>query len=420
MFEIQECVTISKTLEELEPGPELATALAAVDWVRLSRGDLITALRAQRRLVAHYQAGAVWTINEVAERYERDSTPAEVATGVAARGAETEVAAALRLTRRSAEYETSLAIELSRRLPKVWRELRKGRIDLRRAAVIVDGLMSLDTAAAQTAAEMILPDAAGLTTGQLAHRLRRLCADIDPDDTGRRYESSLDDRRLICDANPSGTANLMGLDLAPHLVESVRGRIQKEALRLRGNGDTRTMDQLRADLFLQLLRGQGFEAEPVPGGVHLTADLPTLAGLAETSGDLAGFGPVIADIARQVATQQNDAPWDWTITDPATRMPIATGTTRRRPDAGQRRRVKAVDPACVFPGCRMPAIDCDIDHTIPYADSRRTRTEHLAPLCRHHHVVRHRWGWSYRRTGNGDYVFTSPLGRCYTTSGRDP
>jgi hypothetical protein len=68
----------------------------------------------------------------------------------------------------------------------------------------------------------------------------------------------------------------------------------------------------------------------------------------------------------------------------------------------------------------MPAVNSDIDHTIPYAESRRTHTDHLAPLCKYHHSGRHRHRWTYRRMADGDYLFTSQLGHSYTTSGRDP
>jgi hypothetical protein len=44
----------------------------------------------------------------------------------------------------------------------------------------------------------------------------------------------------------------------------------------------------------------------------------------------------------------------------------------------------------------------------------------LAPLCKHHHVVRHTWGWTYRPLASGDWVFTTPLGHRHTTSGRRP
>ena len=48
-------------------------------------------------------------------------------------------------------------------------------------------------------------------------------------------------------------------------------------------------------------------------------------------------------------------------------MLIDAGTTRRRPDTAQRRFVEARDQTCVFPGCRMPATDCDMDHIEPHS-----------------------------------------------------
>jgi hypothetical protein len=86
----------------------------------------------------------------------------------------------------------------------------------------------------------------------------------------------------------------------------------------------------------------------------------------------------------------------------------------------QRRRVVARNPTCVHPGCRMPAINCDIDHRIPHSQSRQTSVKDLAPLCRHHHILKDQHGWSYEPLPNGDWLFTTPLGHKHTTSGRDP
>jgi hypothetical protein len=35
-------------------------------------------------------------------------------------------------------------------------------------------------------------------------------------------------------------------------------------------------------------------------------------------------------------------------------------------------------------------------------------------------VIRHLAGWKYERLADGDYLWTSPLGLRYTTSGRPP
>ena len=68
----------------------------------------------------------------------------------------------------------------------------------------------------------------------------------------------------------------------------------------------------------------------------------------------------------------------------------------------------------------MPAVDCDLDHGRPWAHGGRTQTRNLAPLCRHHHNIRHHADWTYRQLPNGDYLWTSRLGHTYTTSGLPP
>ncbi len=178
------------------------------------------------------------------------------------------------------------------------------------------------------------------------------------------------------------------------------------------------MDQLRADVFLDLLEGTRHKTRS-SGAVHLTVDLDTLAGLTDHPGELNGFGPVIADIARNVADHQPDAQWRYIVTDTATGEPLHTGTTRRRPTASQRRTVEAQDQTCVFPGCRMPAADCDLDHRTSWAEGGATIPGNLGPLCRPDHRLKHA-GWTLERLTQGKYRWTSRLGHTYTTSPKPP
>lgn len=180
------------------------------------------------------------------------------------------------------------------------------------------------------------------------------------------------------------------------------------------------MDQLRADVVLDLLEGTGSAARAGRGTVDIHTDLATLTKLANHPGELAGYGHVIADIARQVADNQQQAEWGWTLDDPDTGQAIDGGTTKRRPNASQRRFVQRRDPTCIHAGCRMPSTNCDIDHRITWAESHATRTKDLGPLCRLHHIIRHDAGWTYQLLPGGDHQFTTPLGHTYTTSGRSP
>lgn len=150
----------------------------------------------------------------------------------------------------------------------------------------------------------------------------------------------------------------------------------------------------------------------------LTFGIETLAGFADLSADLGGYGPILADIARRIAVEQWDGAWDYIVTDHVGH-PVMTGTTRRRPSAGQRRDVISRNRVCVFPGCRHPARGCDLDHTEDWVRGGPTEVENLAPLCRHDHRLKH-GGWQVAPLGSGTYRWTSPLGHTYITHGQSP
>ena len=402
-------------LDAMEPGPILAAFLASIDVTRVSGYDRIVVLRAHQRLVSHYTASLYADMAAVVDVLD----DAETKRCDAAQAAAAEVRAALHLTRRCADTEVGIALELHTRLPHVHDMLASGDLDLRRARVLLDGTSHLNDAAARRVVDQIADDAARYTTGQLRVRLRRLCIEAEPDDAARRYEDAVEDRRVVVEPNDSGTANYLGMDIPPDRVMAAAQRINRIARSLRHKDEHRTMDQLRADVYLDLLCGTNHNTAS-RGVIDLRVDVDTLTELNNHPGDLAGYGPVIADIARRVARNETDAEWRSTVTNPDTGQPIHTDVTRRRPTTSQRRNVEARNPTCVFPGCRMPAISSDLDHRTPYADGGPTTEDNLGPLCRHDHCIRHQHGWTYTPLPNGNHQWTSRLGHTYTTSGTPP
>ena len=128
---------------------------------------------------------------------------------------------------------------------------------------------------------------------------------------------------------------------------------------------------------------------------------------------------MIADIARKISRDQDDSEWRITITDEEG-QPIGVTTTRRRPTTRQRRQVEVRNPTCVFPGCRMPAGQSDLDHEHPWSEIHRTTTRHLEPLCRHDHINRHERHWRLRQIEPGVYEWISPLGHRYLNRPEPP
>jgi hypothetical protein len=384
----------------------------------LSGFDRVSLLRARARQIAHDQAELLADIHSVSESVSELSNSPEPDIEDRFNATASEVQTALNLTRRAAEVHTDLAFQLRERLPQVWKMLSEGVIDLARARVLADQTVHLPRELAQQVCDTALVKAPGQTTGQLRARIQRLIISIDPAAAKDRYEKTLTERRVICEPTDAGTANLYGLDLPAAEATAAMRAINKQAMSLKSAGDERTIDQIRADIFLDLLKGRNVNTSHRDRAViDITVDLSTLAGLDDKPGEIPGWGPVIADIARQLTAEQHDAEWRYTITDPDGQV-VSNGTTRRRPNQAMKRAVEAKARTCVFPGCRMPARECDIDHNQAWNDGGATTECNLAPLCRHHHVIKHR-GWTITQPKPGSYTWTSPLGHTYTT-GPDP
>jgi hypothetical protein len=283
-----------------------------------------------------------------------------------------------------------------------------GRIDLAKAKTIVFGLTGVDRGIATHLADQLMEKAERQTTGQLRHRLRKLLLSTDPDSVKARFRAGLGDRRVVLEAADDGTAHLRLYHLSPDQAVLAFDRIEAYARQLATGDEARTLDQLRADVALDLLVGcldhQSPSRRPI---VDLRVDLATLAELNDQPGEIPGFGPVVADIARQVVEQRH-AEWRWHLVDEG--EIVAQGVTRRRPTASQRRRIETRYPHCVFPGCRAPARHSDLDHRQRWADGGPTTDANLAPLCEHNHGAKDRGGWKVELVNPQTFLWISPLG----------
>jgi hypothetical protein len=260
--------------------------------------------------------------------------------------------------------------------------------------------------------EQVLPDAGRLTTGQLARRVDRRVLAGDPDAGAERRAEAVADRRVVTQPEPDGTTTLTVLGLPTERVAAAMGRVETIAQTARRGGDPRTIHQLRADVLLGLLDGS---LDPPGGGrgtVELVVPLATLMDGGDEPAEIPGWGPVLADVARQVAAYQPDATWRFRVVDEDGAL-VAAGSTRRRPTAAQEAHVRARDRTCRAPGCRQPASRTELDHTIAYADGGPTVTANLGPLCTYHHRAKHEAGWTLTQPTPGVFVWDSPCGHKY-------
>ncbi len=407
-------------LGTIPPGLMLMLVLSSVDRETLSGFDRVELVKARSRLIAHLQAELLADVEAVSEATDELGNRDQPDPDQVFETTVSELRAALCLTRRSAEVQTDLAFQLCERVPVVWEALHAGLIDLPRARVLCDQTGHLPRELAQQVCDRALERAPEQTTGQLRARMQRLIISIDPASAKERYEEKLGERRVISELTEDGTANLLGLDLPPADANAAMRRINRLARSLKTKGDPRSIDQIRADVFLDLLHGRGnTRAGSDRGTVDIRVDLTTLTGLDEKPGEIPGWGPVLADIARQIVTEQPESEWRVTLTE-ENGEPVAVTTTKRRPTATQKRRIETRNPTCVFPGCRIPAGQCDLDHHQAWTDGGPTTEANLGPLCRHDHRAKHEHGWKLKQTRPGVYQWTSPLGHTYTVKPEEP
>ena len=270
------------------------------------------------------------------------------------------------------------------------------------------------------------------TCTDLRAQAKRIAARLDLDLAARR-EACHQRRGVRLRLHGQGAATLTA-DLADDKATRIFNRVTALAYGLPADCDgdegRRSLDQRRADVFIDLLLGAPPEAEssapepdeaPRPSSpstateVAVVIDAETLLRLAANPGEVPGCGPVAAQIAREIAA---DARWRLWITNSTRDQVVATSPGTYRPTAALARLIRAREPECRMPGCRSRITD--LDHVVPFPHGQTT-PDNLGPLCRRHHRLKTHSRWR-QQTGPSDgdadsstdsWTWTTPAGIAY-------
>ncbi|GAA5029422.1 DUF222 domain-containing protein [Microbacterium fluvii] len=468
---------------------------ALVIEVASARATLAAAQAAEAQVLAR-------AVDLIAER-ERHCLAAAapgLSSRLAVREVSAELGAAVRVGDQAMQCRIGDAAVVVAQFPKVLRAWRKGRIDAAHVAVIRETGTTISTEKgrrrferkvlkvalvesagrlrepAQVIAARIDPEATAARLGRAASErntrvrplgdgLARVQADIDAvlayaiDDRLTQIARSMYRQPLAGDdapreggavvvrtGGPQGRSDLEGGAVEGGAVEgetregAPAGGVQGGGASAEPPVDGRTMDQLRADAFTDLL----LTATPIAHGdpdtaVHgrVQVMIPAMTLLADADADagdalvplddqgstsqprsegqpdgpalLAGFGVVCAATVRRLAAAIPT--WSRLFTDPFSGQVFTVDSYQ--PTAAQRRFLAARDERCRFPGCRRRVERCDVDHTVDAATGGATSTCNLAHLCRRHHTMKHHTDWRVRQLGGGVLEWTSPTGRTH-------
>ncbi len=341
-----------------------------------------------------------------------------------------ELAAALRVTEHAAATLLSFAQALVHRYPAALDSLGRAGMTERHAEILVDLLDTADPDQRERLLPRAVELAEELPVGGFRRALRRLVELEQAATLPERHETALQGRRVVVEPAGDGMAWIHAL-LPAVEAHAIHNRLTAMAKAICAHPDeTRTRDQVRADIFGDLLvDGHTTHLAPEARGIRATVavTVPVLSLLDETGPDtdgpgpaeaapavVEGLGPIPRGRARELAGGADG--WTRILTHPETGIVLSVGRDHYRPPPALRRLVRWRADRCMAPGCGIPAARCEIDHTIAWEHGGPTALTNLAPLCKGHHTIKHHGGWQVEHIdgSGGALQWTSPSGRHYT------
>ncbi|MCQ1999520.1 DUF222 domain-containing protein [Arthrobacter zhaoxinii] len=319
--------------------------------------------------------------------------------------------------------------------------LEEGRLSYQHAQVVLDQCQNVPAEKLPGFEADLLKAAEGQTRAQFACKARRLRERKFPDTVAKRHLTAFEQRKVTLDREEDGMSCLSAY-LRAEEAQQIYTTLSTAARGEQVAGDSRSTDQLRADILAQLLMGgvgstlvsAGTGSSDVrketggaggaggtgcdDGGIVPRAEImvlinaETLFGADNQPAELHGYGPISAEAARRLA--RNAVGWTGLAQNPQTGEILGVGRRRKVP-AGLRRWLRARDGTCRFPGCRVNTANAEIDHTIDWARGGPTDHGNLEHLCLRHHRFKTLGYWKASQPIPGVIEWTSPAGRIYRT-----
>ncbi len=412
----------------------------------LSLGGVVSRLEVTRRRMAALQAEELRLLARAdaiaAEQTARVPSSAGREREMPLRAIAAEVGAVLRRSDRVMQDRLHDASVLVTGFAATVAALRAGRIDTGHVRLIQDAgarIADPDVRARFEQAALVVCERE--TPGRARPIVAMIAQKLHPVPLAERHADAVGQRRVWVRDLDDGMAELaavlpavLAYAIRDRLTEyareivAARRRVATEAGDAEETGDatpeaavpdTRTTDQVRADVLADLLltgaaTGPAFDGDLLAGSgvrarVQIVIPADTLTGTGTTPAELVGYGPIDPDTARRLAATAKI--WERVFVSPSTGA--VTHVDTYRPSRAQRRHLDARDEHCRFLGCRRPVHRCDHDHTHDAAHGGPTTLCNLANLCLRHHTMKHATAWSVVQLAGGILEWTSPTGRVY-------
>jgi Domain of unknown function (DUF222) len=337
-----------------------------------------------------------------------------------------ELAAALRISQALAGSRLRYARAMREQLPEVGEVFKAGDIDFRLFTTIVYRTELITDRDVLAAVDHQLAANVGrwpsMTRARLAAQVDKIVAKADADAVRRRRQHQADRAVWFGDLVEGGISEIHGslFSVDAHALEK---RLDALAATVCEH-DPRTRDQRRADALGALAASAdrlgcrcgrtdcaaGKRPATTPVVIHVIAEQAAITGDGggTPATEVGADGLIPPELVAQLAASAKLAP----LVHPADASP----EPGYAPSKALADFVRCRDLTCRWPGCDRPAYDCDVDHTIPYADGGPTHASNLKCYCRTHHLVKTFWGWRDQQLPDGTLILTSPAGQIYVTT----
>jgi hypothetical protein len=340
-----------------------------------------------------------------------------------------DVATALRLSPTTAQSRIDVARVLVGHLPNTISALSTGEISVAHATVIARETATaikngLSPESVFRVEQTALAHAEFHTPGQVASKVKTTIAKLAPEDFEELLDRARDSRRVTFYPEADGMATVIAIlpaEDAQTVMKSIEAYILKQDAQDAAEWSVLSADMKRADALTaiasQALASMANDVQPHrrPITISVAIDLPTLMGLAENPGQLAGYGAIPASVARRLAADGN---WQRFVSDPTTGNLLDFGREKYTPPQELVDYLLARDRVCRFPGCRRTGQSSDIDHAHSWETGGETNPANLGLLCRRHHRMKTHGGWSLESNPDGSCTWKSPKGKTFFVPSR--
>ncbi|MDV6263054.1 HNH endonuclease [Rhodococcoides yunnanense] len=385
--------------------------------------DLISALETVKCVSVATQAVVTDAVATAisAERKELGKPKAQWRRGIAS-----QIGLARRESPNRGGTHLGLARALVHEMPHTLARLKAGELNEWRVMILARETTCLTVDDRRTIDERLCADPATLAGAgdrTIEGRARALANELDAASQVKRRAKAYAARRTSTRPAPESMGFFTALtSMEKSVCMWATLRRDADTIINSGGGDTRTRDQIMADLVFERITGASAAQGP-PVSVDIVISDSTLLAGGDTSAYLHGYGDIPSDVARQLIRDALDSETHVALrrlyAHPTSGALTAVESTSRGFPTALGRLIDLRDRTCRTPWCDAPIRHHD--HIRPYSAGGKTSAQNGAGLCAACNYAKEGEGWTAealrdKRNARHRYRLISPTGHTYDSS----